>query len=87
MLQVPGVVGAVVLRALCHGELSPIWTGAPLLQDAVVYDYDNFNTAWSGGDGIAIVFDRKVNDGQARRKGGLKQGANAVWGFFGDRLA
>ena len=37
---------------------------------AVLADYDNFNTLWSGGDTITISFDRAIDQGRQRRSGG-----------------
>ena len=44
--------------------------GAPELVSAIVSDDDNFNTAWSGGDVIALSFDRATDHGKRRRSGG-----------------
>ena len=47
---------------------------------AFVSDYDNFNTAWSGGDQIRLSFDRAVDHGRKLKSGGKKY-VDSLFGF------
>ena len=44
------------------------------------FDYDNFNRAWSGGDGIRFTFDRVILQGRQRISGG-KSYVDSLFGF------
>ena len=59
-----------VNRELVLGQTFFGKPGPPVFESATVSDYDNFNTAWSGGDVIRMVFDRSTDDGRRGVSGG-----------------
>ena len=54
--------------------------GAPVFLSALVSDYDNFNTDWSGQDIIKLNFDRATDQGNLRASGG-RQYVDRLFGF------